>query len=393
MAISAFKTFVAGEVLTAADLNSSFAQVFDNGEDLAWPATKAKDLNGQELILDVDADTSITADTDDQIDFRIAAQDLVSFVDGVYTLSDLDAGGALGPVLSLYRNSASPVSTDFGGVLRFDGKDNAGNQDTYAALAMQIDGTANGAEEGTLLVQIMDSGTLTTYLDISGSFMVYGAPLLQRHRWLNTTASSALHHELSAGSSADASVRWQTDGTNRYAAGYDATDGTWALCTGGTLGTTNNIVATSTGELTFPRQPAFLAENSSQDDNVTGNGAVATVEFDAEVFDQNADYNNTTDTFTAPVTGRYLLCSNVQISGLVSATEAKITLTTSNRNYVHRTSNPPDTTKTMTVAHVCDMDAADTAKVTCTVSGMGGDTVDINGGGQDATYFSGVLVA
>ena len=33
------------------------------------------DLNGNELILDVDGDTSITADTDDQIDFKIANTD------------------------------------------------------------------------------------------------------------------------------------------------------------------------------------------------------------------------------------------------------------------------------------------------------------------------------
>jgi len=33
------------------------------------------DLNGSELVLDADADTSITADTDDQIDFKIAGAD------------------------------------------------------------------------------------------------------------------------------------------------------------------------------------------------------------------------------------------------------------------------------------------------------------------------------
>ena len=38
-----------------------------------------KDLNGVELILDADADTSITADTDDRIDIRIAATDHISF--------------------------------------------------------------------------------------------------------------------------------------------------------------------------------------------------------------------------------------------------------------------------------------------------------------------------
>ena len=75
MSVSPFKTFSAGEVLSASDLNSSFSQIFDNGEDLSWPATKAKDFDGQELILDADADTSITADQDDRIDFRVGGTD------------------------------------------------------------------------------------------------------------------------------------------------------------------------------------------------------------------------------------------------------------------------------------------------------------------------------
>ena len=40
------------------------------------------DLNAQELILDADADTSITADTDDTIHFRIGGSDLITFTAG-----------------------------------------------------------------------------------------------------------------------------------------------------------------------------------------------------------------------------------------------------------------------------------------------------------------------
>ena len=40
--------------------------------------TGSVDINGQELILDADADTSITADTDDQIDFRVGATDVMT---------------------------------------------------------------------------------------------------------------------------------------------------------------------------------------------------------------------------------------------------------------------------------------------------------------------------
>ena len=53
------------------------------------------DLNGTELILDADADTSITADTDDQIDIRIAGTDQLTIKDGAMspvTDSDIDLG-------------------------------------------------------------------------------------------------------------------------------------------------------------------------------------------------------------------------------------------------------------------------------------------------------------
>ena len=90
MAVTPFKTFAGGEILTASDLNSSLSQVFDNGEDLGWPATKAKDLNGNELILDVDADTSITADTDDQIDIKVGGTDVVKVTATVVDINGLE---------------------------------------------------------------------------------------------------------------------------------------------------------------------------------------------------------------------------------------------------------------------------------------------------------------
>lgn len=75
MALSAVKTWIAGEVLFASDLNAEFANILNNGEDLQTPATKAHDMDGFEFILDSDGDTSLTADTDDQIDIRIQAVD------------------------------------------------------------------------------------------------------------------------------------------------------------------------------------------------------------------------------------------------------------------------------------------------------------------------------
>ena len=53
------------------------------------------DLNANELILDLDADTSITADTDDTIDFRIGGSDEIKMTSTALTPATAD-GNALG---------------------------------------------------------------------------------------------------------------------------------------------------------------------------------------------------------------------------------------------------------------------------------------------------------
>ena len=55
------------------------------------------DMNGQELILDADADTSITADTDDTIDVKVAGADQFNITDGAITpenTNDIDLGSS-----------------------------------------------------------------------------------------------------------------------------------------------------------------------------------------------------------------------------------------------------------------------------------------------------------
>lgn len=88
MAISTYKTFSPGEVLTAADLNASFSHITTNGEDLAWPATKAKDLNGFALILDSDGDSTLRASADDVVAVRLQNADLFIFDGDVASVAD-----------------------------------------------------------------------------------------------------------------------------------------------------------------------------------------------------------------------------------------------------------------------------------------------------------------
>ena len=57
----------------------------DSGDTFLVNTGAKLDINGTELILDADADTSITADTDDQIDIRIAGADDFQFTANTFT--------------------------------------------------------------------------------------------------------------------------------------------------------------------------------------------------------------------------------------------------------------------------------------------------------------------
>lgn len=108
MAVSRSKTWIAAEVLTASDLNAEFNNILDNGEDLGWPATKAKDLNGQRLIFDADADSYIEATTDDEIGVFTGGTERFRITDSVPIVA-----------LNLIINGAMDVSqrgTTFAGV-------------------------------------------------------------------------------------------------------------------------------------------------------------------------------------------------------------------------------------------------------------------------------------
>ena len=85
MAVSRSKTWISGEVLSASDLNSEFSNILDNGQSVGFPRTGSSDFDGNELILDADGDTSITADTDDRIDFQLSGTDLFRMLGTVAT--------------------------------------------------------------------------------------------------------------------------------------------------------------------------------------------------------------------------------------------------------------------------------------------------------------------
>lgn len=64
--------------------------------------------------------------------------------------------------------------------------------------------------------------------------------------------------------------------------------------------------------------PAFSAYLSTSPTNVTGDGTIYTIICDTVLFDQTSNYNNSTGTFTAPVTGKYLFAFGISCTPLSS---------------------------------------------------------------------------
>lgn len=158
------------------------------------------------------------------------------------------------------------------------------------------------------------------------------------------------------------------------------------------LATNTAVKITTAGEMTKPLQPAFLVTNGTGAADVTGDGTAYTVLWPTEVYDQGGDF--ATNTFTAPVTGRYFLQANVFARQIGTAhTPIVLAIVTTARTY-----NATWTTATGTITsyplHICvvaDMSATDTAFVRLTVSGST-KTVDIDNSASD-NYFSGCLLA
>ena len=119
-------------------------------------------------------------------------------------------------------------------------------------------------------------------------------------------------------------------------------------------------------------------------------GSNVTVDYNDEIFDQNADYNNSSYTFTAPVTGKYHLNARVRLTNLdTGAGYYYLGIITSNREYYNivPTQFASDVSYyTAIVSELVDMDASDTCKVTFLQAG-GGAITDLDNG-----YFSGYLV-
>jgi len=154
----------------------------------------------------------------------------------------------------------------------------------------------------------------------------------------------------------------QASPTQSYSLRIDNSDSDKFQLINGTSGEIALSVDT-TGAVTKPLQPAFnvtMSSNSAQ----FGAGTLQP-NLDTEIFDQNADFSS--NTFTAPVTGRYFLSWMVYAASLDTGASYYYNLiSTSNRNYtkyLYTASFASDVAYYgWSVTALADMDANDTAQ-------------------------------
>lgn len=159
----------------------------------------------------------------------------------------------------------------------------------------------------------------------------------------------------------------------------------------GNAANTSHITMATTGEVTFPLQSSFLAYNSADDTNATGDGTDVTVEFDTEIADRNSDFAS--NTYTCPVTSLVSLFTSVLLASASSSyTQIKLTIVTSNRTYFGALFgglvNDSVGQIGLNAAVFADMDAADTAVVKIKASGST-KTVTVSGNVDMRTFFGG----
>jgi len=174
-----------------------------------------------------------------------------------------------------------------------------------------------------------------------------------------------------------------------YHIGLDDSADSLIIGKGSALGTTTSMAIDANGIITKPLQPAFLVNPASHQLDIA-TGTAVTVVFGTERFDNNSDFAS--NTFTAPVTGKYQFNATIYAQNIDSAASyIQFKLVTSNLAY--QFVFDPDFGQdvvywTTQISQLVDMDAGDTAHVTIYQSG-GSATADI----VTSSYFSGYLVA
>ena len=151
------------------------------------------------------------------------------------------------------------------------------------------------------------------------------------------------------------------------------------------------MIFDTNGIIRQPLQPAFQVRSPGR--NNIAHNATNVETLSDEIVDTNGDFDTSNYTFTAPVTGSYLLACNVRWGTVLSSFDYyNAFIETSNRNYevMLNDFNGNKDGYGVGMAVVADMDASDTAvlKVFISSTGSGNTNSDVG----TPTKLSGYLI-
>lgn len=206
------------------------------------------------------------------------------------------------------------------------------------------------------------------------------------------------------GSSVGMSFLDATDGATRIAFGDSGDNDIGKIVYGHSsnqmefvTNTATGLVIDGDGHVTKPKQVAFRVSNETQNNIATSSDV--TIKFSSEIYDKNSDFNTSTYTFTAPVTGRYLFAITIvalNVDTAISYGQAK--LVTSNHTTKIQTLEAPTDHLNSDAAYyqfhntvIEEMDANDTALVQLRLQGGTAQT-DIDSDSNTGTLFHGYLL-
>ena len=123
-------------------------------------------MEGNELRLDADEDSSIQCASDDIMDFDVGGIRTFRVEVGGVEVRWNDAGAAVGPSLTLLRDSASPAAADLIGDVVFAGKDSAAVETVYARIGGEIVDPTDASEDGQINFYVAIGGSLAEVMTL-----------------------------------------------------------------------------------------------------------------------------------------------------------------------------------------------------------------------------------
>ena len=316
-------------------------------------------------------------------------------------------------ILTLQTGETDMAADDVIGKIEFQAPDEGTGTDAIlvsAAVQAVAEGDHSSSSNATRLEFMTGaSEAATTQMSISSGGIVgigavptgdLGVGLHIKSADSGASASANSDELVIEGGSSDntgISILSDTDGTGQINFGdsgdndagrvyYNHNNDDMRLYTNGEIG----LKIDSGGHVTKPLNTAFRVYQSSATDYA--NGHTMYNQNITEVYDVNSDIASN-GTFTAPVTGKYLVSVSAYDAAASENTTYDMILTTSNRTYrwgnrmEYRNDYTGYTNAKMEGTLIVDMDASDTCTVTC-----GSSATITNASNSEHSYFSAILI-